>query len=140
MTDPGDFNSKIITEFRANGGKVGGMFEGADLLLLHHTGARTGTPRITPLAYQQLGEGYAIFASKAGAPEHPAWYHNLVAHPDTSIEVGAETIRVKARLTEPAERDVIYARQRERSPQFGDYEEKAAPYRKIPVVVLDPIR
>jgi deazaflavin-dependent oxidoreductase (nitroreductase family) len=141
MTDPGDFNSKIIAEFRENGGKVGGNYEGADLLLLHHTGAHTGTQRISPLAYQQVGESYAIFASKAGAPVNPAWYHNLAASPETQIEVGDQTIKVRARTAEPAERDVIWERQKERAPQFAGYEEKAAEHnRKIPVVVLDPVK
>lgn len=139
MTDPGDFNSKIIAEFRSNGGKVGGPFEGADLLLLHHTGARTGKQRVTPLAYQLVGDSYAVFASKAGAPVNPDWYHNLLANPETTIEVGTQTIKVKARVAEPAERDVIYERQKERAPQFADYEAKAADHRKIPVVVLDPV-
>src|ERR1700760_926604 len=113
MTDPGDFNSNIVAEFRANGGKVGGRFEGASLLLLHHTGARTGTQRVSPLAYLPTEGGYAIFASKAGAPVNPAWYHNLLANPETTIEIGAEKIKVKARVAEPAERDVIYERQKE---------------------------
>lgn len=139
MTDPGDFNGKIIAEFRANGGKVGGTFAGANLLLLHHTGARSGTERVTPLAYLRAGTGYAVFASKAGAPVNPGWYHNLVANPETTIEVGTETIKVRARVAEPAERDAIYERQKERAPQFADYEARAAGHRKIPVVVLDPV-
>jgi deazaflavin-dependent oxidoreductase (nitroreductase family) len=140
MTDPGDFNSKIIAEFRENGGKVGAPFEGADILLLHHTGARTGTQRISPLAYQPVGESYAVFASKAGAPVNPAWYHNLLVNPETTVEVGTDTVKVRARVAEPAERDVIYERQKERAPQFADYEKKAADHRKIPVVVLDPVK
>ncbi len=139
MTEPSDFNGKIIAEFRANGGKVGGPFAGSDILLLHHTGARSGTERVSPLAYQRVGESFAVFASKAGAPENPAWYHNLLADPDTSIEVGTETIKVRARVAEPAERDVIWDRQKERVPHFGQYEQKAAP-RKIPVVLLDPVK
>ena len=139
MTDPGDFNGKIIAEFRANGGKVGGRFEGGDMLLLHHTGARTGTQRINPLAYQPVGDSYAIFASKAGAPVNPGWLHNLLANPAATIEVGTEHIKVTARVAEPAERDVLYERQKERAPQFAGYEEKAAGHRKIPVVVLDPV-
>ena len=139
MTDFNDFNAKIIEEFRANKGIVGGPFEGADLLLLHHTGARTGTQRVTPLVYQRAGGGYAVFASKAGAPENPAWYHNLVANPDTTIEVGEEKIKVRARVAEPAERDAIYEKQKQRAPQFADYEAKAAGIRTIPVVVLDPV-
>jgi deazaflavin-dependent oxidoreductase (nitroreductase family) len=139
MTGPNDFNGKIIAEFRANHGKVGGPFAGSDILLLHHTGARSGADRVSPLAYQRVGDGYAVFASKAGAPDNPAWYHNLVANPDASVEVGTETFPVRARVAEPAERDVIWSRQKERAPHFGQYEQKAAP-RKIPVVVLDPVK
>jgi deazaflavin-dependent oxidoreductase (nitroreductase family) len=139
MAEPTDFNGKIIAEFRANDGKVGGPFAGADILLLHHTGARSGAQRVSPLGYQRVGDSFAVFGSKAGAPENPAWYHNLIAHPDTSIEVGTETLLVRARLAEPAERDVIWDRQKERAPHFAQYEEKAAP-RKIPVIVLDPIK
>jgi deazaflavin-dependent oxidoreductase (nitroreductase family) len=134
-----DFNSKIIEEFRASGGKVGGRFAGSDILLLHHTGARSGTERVSPLAYQRVGESFAVFASKAGGPQNPAWYHNLLAHPETMIEAGTETIKVKARVAEPAERDVIWARQKERAPHFAQYEEKAAP-RRIPVVVLEVVK
>ena len=139
MPDANDWNSKIIEEFRANGGKVGGPFQGVDMLLLHHTGARSGAARVSPLGYQPVGEGYAIFASKAGGPANPDWYHNLLAHPDATIEVGPGTVKVVARVAEPTEREVIWARQKERSPQFVGYEEQAAP-RKIPVVVLDPVK
>lgn len=134
-----DFDAQIIAEFRANDGKVGGPFEGADILLLHHTGARSGTQRVSPLAFQWVGESLAVFASKAGAAEHPAWYHNLLAHPDASVEVGSTAIRVRARVAQPAERDVLYDRQKQRNPAFAQYEAKAAP-RKIPVVVLDPVK
>ncbi|HEY5394481.1 MAG TPA: nitroreductase family deazaflavin-dependent oxidoreductase [Trebonia sp.] len=136
MADSNDFNSRIIEEFRVNHGQVGGFM---DVLPLHHTGARSGTQRVSPLAYQAVGEGYAVFASKAGAPSNPDWFHNLIAHPDAVVEVGAETVKVKARAAEPTERDVIFARQAERAPQFAKYEETAAP-RKIPVVVLDPVK
>lgn len=136
MTEPSDFNGKIIAEFRANAGKVGGPFAGSDILLLHHTGARSGAERVSPLAYQRVGDGFAVFASKAGAQENPAWYHNLVANPDTTVEVGTDTIRVKARVAEPAERDEIWEGWKKRAPHFGQYEEKAAP-RRIPVVLLD---
>jgi deazaflavin-dependent oxidoreductase (nitroreductase family) len=139
MTGPSDFNGKIIEEFRANDGKVGGPFAGSDILLLHHTGARTGAERVSPLAYQRVGDSYAIFASKAGAPDNPAWYHNLIAIPDASVEVGTETFPVKARVAQPAERDVIWTRQKERAPHFAQYEQKAAP-RKIPVILLDPLK
>lgn len=139
MTDPGDFNSKIISEFRENGGKVGGNFEGASLLLLHHTGARSGKERVSPLAYQKVGNSYAVFASKAGAPENPAWFHNLAANPETTIEVGTETIKVRARVADDAEREPIWEKQKRSAPQFAGYEEKAAGIRKIPVVLLDPV-
>ena len=139
MTEPTDFNGQVIAEFRANGGKVGGPFEGAPMILVHHAGAKTGTERVTPLVYQPVGDSFAIFASKAGAPDDPAWYHNLVAHPDTTAEVGGETYRVTARVAEPSEREVIWARQKEYSPQFAEYEVTAAP-RVIPVVVLDPVK
>ena len=135
---PSDFNEMIIGEFRANAGKVGGIFEGALLLLLHHTGARTGTERVNPLTYQPVGAGYAVFASANGSERDPDWYRNLVAHPDTTVEVGAQTVKVRARVTAPDERDAIYARQREVAPMFADYEKTAAP-RVIPVVVLDPV-
>ncbi len=130
-----DFNQQIIDEFHANGGQVGGMFEHATLLLLHHRGAKTGTERVSPLGYLPLGDDFAIFASKAGAPTNPAWYHNLVANPSTSIEVGTETLRVRARVTEGEERERIWATQKERVPQFAEYEQKTT--RRIPVVVLE---
>jgi deazaflavin-dependent oxidoreductase (nitroreductase family) len=133
-----DFNGKIIAEFRAHAGKVGGPFAGSDILLLHHTGARTGTQRVSPLAFLRVGESFAIFASKAGGPSNPDWYHNLLAHPRATVEVGTETIAVTARVAQPTERDTIYDRQKGRNPAFAQYEERAAP-RKIPVVVLDPV-
>src|ERR1700749_843861 len=135
-TSPADFNAQIIDEFRANEGRVGGMFENMPLLLLHHTGARSGTPYVNPLAYLRDGDRYAIFASKGGAPENPAWYHNLKAHPDVSIEVGTDTVEVRAAEAETEERDRLYATQSERSPQFSEYEASAG--RTIPVVVLTP--
>ena len=91
-----DFNTQVIEEFRSNDGQVGGPFENMSLLLLHHTGAKSGQERIAPLAYLDDGDRYVIFGSKAGAPTHPAWYHNLLAHPETTIEVGTDTIAVTA--------------------------------------------
>jgi deazaflavin-dependent oxidoreductase (nitroreductase family) len=132
-----EWNTGVIEEFRANGGKVGGDFEGAPLLLLHHTGAKSGTERVTPLMWQQVGDGWAVFASKAGAPAHPDWYHNLVANPETTIEIGTERKPVTARVAEGEERDRIWEAQKERFPQFAGYEEKA-PHRTIPVIVLEP--
>lgn len=131
-----DFNTQVINEFRENAGRVGGMFEAMPLLLLHHTGAKSGAERVSPLAYLEDNGRYAIFASKAGAPEHPSWYHNVLAHPETRIEVGGETIEVVASEAEPEERDRIYNEQASRVPQFGEYEQKTT--RKIPVVLLTP--
>ena len=131
-----DWNAQIMAEFRENGGKVGGMFEGAPLLILHCTGAKTGAAREIPLVYQKLGDGYALFASKAGAPTNPDWYHNLVANPEASIEVGTDTVPVTARVADDDERDPIWERQKAVMPNFAEYEE--ATTRRIPVVILEP--
>ena len=134
--DPNDFNKAIIDEFRANGGKVGGNFEGAPMILLHHRGAKTGTERVSPLVYQPIGDAFAVFGSKAGAPSHPHWYLNVVANPDTTVEVGSETIEVRARVAEGDERARIWAEQKRLMPGFADYE-AAAGDREIPVVILE---
>jgi deazaflavin-dependent oxidoreductase (nitroreductase family) len=134
---PQDFNAQIIEEFHANAGRVGGMFEGMSLLLLHHTGARSGTQRIAPLAYLRDGGRYVIFASKAGAPTNPAWHRNLKAHPRVTIEVGSETIPVTAREAEGEERERLFREQAERSPQLGEYQRRTE--RAIPVIVLEPV-
>jgi deazaflavin-dependent oxidoreductase (nitroreductase family) len=138
MADGEDFNGKVIAEFRANAGKVGGPFQGALVLLLHHTGAKSGTERVNPLMYQPVGDSYAIFASRGGAPSNPDWYYNLAAHPDTTIEMGADTIRVRARVANPDEREPIWSKQKEDVPGFAEYETNAAP-RVIPVILLDPV-
>ena len=132
-----DWNANIIDEFRENAGKVGGMFEGASMLLLHHTGAKSGTERISPLVYQDLGGDLAIFASKAGATTNPDWYHNLLANPDTTIEVGTENNPVTARVASADERQPIWNKQKIDRPQFAEYEESAGE-RQIPVIVLEP--
>lgn len=135
-TSPADFNAKVIEEFRANEGNVGGMFENMPVLLLHHTGARSGTERVNPLVYLPDGENYVVFASKAGAPEHPAWYWNLKANPDTRIEVGAEDLEVRAVEAVGVERDRLYDEQKRCQPQFAEYEQKTE--RVIPAIVLTP--
>jgi deazaflavin-dependent oxidoreductase (nitroreductase family) len=135
MADANDWNTKIIEEFRANGGRVGGQFEGAPLLLLHTTGAKSGAERVNPVMYQADGDDLIVFASKAGAPTNPDWYHNLRANPNATVEVGTETVEVVARVAEGEERDRIWTRQKERFPGFADYEEKTT--RQIPVVVLE---
>ncbi len=136
-TSPADFNAKVIEDFRANEGRVGGPFEGMPLLLLHHTGARSGAARVNPLAYQADGGRYVIFASKAGAATNPDWYHNLKAHPSVTIEVGTDTIDVVASEASGDERDRLYRAQAERVPQFAEYE-RSAGGRVIPVIILTP--
>ena len=131
-----DFNARIIEEFRANHGRVGGQFEGANLLLLHHAGAKSGTARVNPLAYLADGDRYVIFASKAGAPTNPDWYHNLRAHPQTKVEVGAATIDVTASEAVGAERDRLFDAQTAAMPQFAAYAQRTE--RTIPVIVLTP--
>jgi len=138
MADGDDFNGQVIEEFRANGGKVGGYFDGAPLLLLHHAGAKIGTERVNPLVYQQVGDSYAIFASAGGQPRDPQWFRNLVAHPDVTVEVGSTTVKARARVADPAERAPIWTTQKERMSNFADYEKSAAP-REIPVLLLDPV-
>jgi deazaflavin-dependent oxidoreductase (nitroreductase family) len=135
MTDAGDMNRRIIDEFRANGGQVAGPAEAFSLLLLHTRGARTGAERVNPVAYQSLGDGWAVFATHAGAPKHPAWYHNVVAHPETIIEIGTDTIPVRARVAVGDERERIWARQKAFYPRFARYERQTG--REIPVVVLE---
>lgn len=136
-TSPTDFNAKIIEEFRANEGRVGDMFEGMPLLLLHHTGAKSGKSRINPLAYQSDDGRYVVFASKAGSPTNPDWYYNLKAHPHVTIEVGTDTIEAHAGEAAGEERERLYRTQAERIPQFAEYEQKAG--RVIPVMVLTPV-
>lgn len=136
-SSPDDFNARIIEQFRANGGRVGAPFENMSLLLLHHVGARTGTERVNPVAYLADGNRYVIFASKAGAPTNPDWYHNLRAHPDVTIEVGTDTLRATAHEATGEERDRLFAAMAERSPNFAEYQRKTE--RVIPVIALEPI-
>jgi deazaflavin-dependent oxidoreductase (nitroreductase family) len=131
-----DFNRTIIDEFRANDGKVGGMFDGARLLLLHTTGARSGREHVTPLVYEPVGDGMLIFGSKGGAPTHPDWYHNLTAQPDATVEVGSDTLAVRAREVEGDEYERLWQRQVELMPGLGEYQAKTA--RRIPLLVLEP--
>lgn len=136
MAEVATFNERIIAEFRANAGQVGGPFRGAPLLLLHTVGARTGAARVNPMMFRRLGDSFAVFGSKAGAPDHPAWYHNLLANPDATVEVGEETIAVRARVVTGAEREDIWTAQKADYPGFADYQARTD--RVIPVVVLDP--
>jgi len=131
-----EFNRGVIEEFRANDGKVGGPFEGAPVLLLTTVGAKSGERRTTPVMYLPDGERMVIFASLGGAPNNPAWYHNLVANPSTTVEVGPDTVAVEAVVTSGEERDLLFERQAELYPQFADYAQKTT--RQIPVVALVP--
>jgi deazaflavin-dependent oxidoreductase (nitroreductase family) len=134
---PEDFNSKIIEEFRANGGRVGGPFEGAPLLLLHTTGAKSGRERVNPVMYQTIGDGFAVFASKGGAPVNPDWYYNLVANPRATAEIGTQTIELTARVADDETREPIWAAWKRAYPGFADYEAKTT--RQIPVILLDRV-
>jgi len=131
-----DWNQHSIEEFRANEGRVGGPFDGRPILLLHHRGAKTGTERVNPLAYQDLGSGaFAVFGSKGGAPTNPDWYHNLRANPRARVEIGTETFDVLARVAEGEERERIWEKQKRDMPGFADYERNTT--REIPVVILE---
>jgi deazaflavin-dependent oxidoreductase (nitroreductase family) len=145
MTDPDSraafaaMSKLLITEFRANGGHVtSGPFAGRPVLLLTTKGAKSRQPRLAPVVYSRDGDAYVIVASKAGAPTHPAWYYNLVANPVVTVEVGRETFEARARLTEGAERDRLFAERVAASPNFAEYQRRTT--RVIPVVVLERIR
>src|SRR5579885_2349229 len=129
-----DWNKHVIDEFHANGGKVGGPFEGAPILLLTTAGAKSGKKSTTPLMYLPDGDRMFIFASKGGSPTNPDWYHNLVAHPNATVEVGTDKFDVTATVVTGEERDRIYAEQSKRYPNFAEYQEKTT--RRIPVVEL----
>jgi len=130
-------NQAIIEEFRANNGKVGGFFADADLLLLTTVGARTGKRHTTPVLYVRDGDRIAVAASYAGAPNNPDWYHNVLAHPKVTVELGAETFEATADEAEGAERDRLFERMRAGTPRFSDYE--ASTSRGIPVITLQPV-
>ena len=133
-----DWNSKIISEFRANGGKVGGPFEGAPLLLLHTTGAKTGQERVNPVMYLPDGDRLIVFASKAGADTNPDWFHNLVANPKVTVEVGRQTRALVAHVAAGEERDRLWGLQKAAWQGFAEYETRTR--RQIPVVILEPVQ
>ncbi len=136
MSNSNDWNKAIIEEFRANNGKVGGNFDGKPLLLLHTTGAKSGEERINPVAYTKDGDKLVVIASKGGAPTHPDWYHNIVAHPQVTVEVGTEKIDAVAAVAKEPERRRLYDEMIKVMPGFADYEKKTT--RSIPVIVLTP--
>jgi deazaflavin-dependent oxidoreductase (nitroreductase family) len=133
--DMKDFNRQVIEEFRANGGKVGGQFVGAPMVLLTTRGAKSGKTYVNPLVYSRDGDRYVIIASYAGGPKNPSWYHNLVAHPTPTLEIGTERFQAKATFASGAERERLFNQQAGQMPVFNDYQKKTS--RQIPVVVLE---
>jgi deazaflavin-dependent oxidoreductase (nitroreductase family) len=141
MPDANDWNSRVIEEFRANGGRVGGQFEGAPLVLVHHKGRRSGHGYVSPVMYLPGdGDRIYVFASKGGAPSNPGWYHNLTAAGNATVEVGTHTYPVTVTDLNGAERDRAFAEQARRYPGFAEYAEKTAGVRTIPVLALDRVR
>jgi len=138
VRDRNTYNQRNIEEFRRTGGKVSGSHEGRPIILLTTTGAKSGRPFTTPVMYLPVGDRYAVFASKGGAPGHPDWYHNLVANPTVTVEVGTEKFDARATVATGAERDELYVRQAELYPVFAEYQQKTT--RQIPVVLLERIR
>lgn len=132
-----EFNQHIIAEFRANGGKVGGLFADTPLLLLTTIGAKSGQSRTTPLAYTTDSNRFIVIASKAGAPTNPDWYHNLLANSVVTVEVGTERFQAQAVAAEGQERERLYNQMAERLPQFAEYQRKTS--RQIPLIVLERI-
>ncbi len=133
-----EFNKKVIEEFRANGGKVGGPFAGAPMVLLTHKGAKSGKTYTTPLVYSKDGGRVIIVASKAGAPNNPAWYHNLIAHPEVTVEIGGEQFKAKAVVTTGEERERLFNAQAGQMPVFNEYRNKTT--RQIPLIVLERLK
>jgi deazaflavin-dependent oxidoreductase (nitroreductase family) len=137
MTDWNEFNRTVIDEFRQNGGKVGGDFKGAPMILITYTGAKSGKTYTTPLVYTRDGDRYVVIASKGGAPADPLWFGNLVANPDVTVEVGTERFPARARVTEGDERARLFRAQADLMPNFDDYAKATS--RAIPVVVLERV-
>jgi deazaflavin-dependent oxidoreductase (nitroreductase family) len=135
--DMKEINRKVIEEFRANGGKVGGQFAGAPMVLLTTKGAKSGKTYVNPLVYSRDGDKFVIIASYAGGPKNPSWYHNLVAHPTPTVEIGTERFQVKATFANGAERERLFNQQAAQMPIFNEYRKKTA--RHLPVVVLERI-
>ena len=132
-----EFNERVIKEFRSNGGKVGKPFENAPMILLTHTGAKTGKSYTTPLVYSRDGDRIVVIASKAGAPNNPSWYHNLVAHPTATLEIGTESFKAKARVATGDERERLFNQQAAQMAVFNEYRAKTT--RKIPVIVFERV-
>ena len=137
MPDMKQFNEGVIKDFRANGGKVGGQMENIPLLLVTMKGAKSGRTITLPLAYSKDGNRFVVIASFAGAPHNPSWYHNLVAHPDVTIELGGEKFQAKASVAQGAERDRLFKQQADQLPIFNEYQQKTT--RRIPVIVIERV-
>jgi deazaflavin-dependent oxidoreductase (nitroreductase family) len=137
MPDMKEFNQGVIKDFRANGGKVGGQMEKIPLLLVTMKGAKSGRTITLPLAYSKDGNRFVVIASFAGAPHNPSWYHNLVAHPDVTIELGGEKFQAKASVAQDAERDRLFKQQADQLPIFNEYQQKTT--RRIPVIVINRV-
>ena len=137
MSERQEFNQKVIDEFRANAGKVGGMFEGMPMVLLTVKGAKSGKTYTTPLVYSKDGARYVLIASMAGAPNNPDWYHNISTNPNVSLEIGAERFAAKATVTSGEERERLYNAQAAIMPIFNDYRKKTT--RQIPVIALERV-
>ena len=138
MPDMKQFNEGVIKDFRANGGKVGGQMENIPLLLVTMKGAKSGRTITLPLAYSKDGNRFVVIASYAGAPHNLSWYHNLVAHPDVTIELGGEKFSAKASVAQGAERDRLFKQQADQLPIFNEYQKKTT--RRIPVIVIDRVK
>jgi deazaflavin-dependent oxidoreductase (nitroreductase family) len=137
MSELNEYNKQVITEFRANEGKVGGRMENMPVILLTMTGAKSGRTITKPLVYTTDGERIVVIASFAGAPHHPGWYHNLVANPEVTLEIGTERFRARAEVTSGEERQRLFDAQAAQMPIFHDYQKKTS--RQIPVVVFNRI-
>lgn len=137
MSELNEYNKQVIAEFRANEGKVGGQMENMSVILLTMTGAKSGRTITKPLVYTTDGERIVVIASFAGAPHHPGWYHNLVANPEVTLEIGAERFRARAEVTSGEERQRLFDAQAAQMPIFHDYQKKTS--RQIPVVVFNRI-
>jgi deazaflavin-dependent oxidoreductase (nitroreductase family) len=137
LSDVNDFNRRLIEEFRANEGKVTGMFANLPVLLITTKGAKSGQQRTTPLVYSRDGDRIVIIASMGGAPKHPSWFHNLSANPEVTLEIGAEKFQARASVPQGAERDRLFKQQADLMPNFNEYQQKTT--RRIPVVVLERI-
>ena len=135
--DMKEINRQVIEEFRTNGGKVGGQFAGAPMVLLTTKGAKSGKTYVNPLVFSRDGDKYVIIASFAGGPKNPSWFHNLVAYPTPTVEIGGERFQAKATFPSGAERERLFSQQASQMPIFNEYRKKTT--RQIPVVVLERV-